>query len=138
MHINILIIKILYKLALKYYLKFTSPSTCSNTHKPPRDYTNSPILQKPMVPRLRCRLLYSVYTRIQQMCLYLFSAVLNLVLSTTLVLVRRSVRVSTKPTGVMSVSIPPFLEDGNIFQNSASMVRILLQFHTVPRRPFFD
>jgi hypothetical protein len=46
--------------------------------------------------------------------------------------------VSTNPMGVLSVSTPPFLEDEDIFQKSASMVRILLQFRTVPWRPIFE
>ena len=33
---------------------------------------------------------------------------------------------------------PLFLEDENIFQKSASVVRILSKFHTVPRRPIFE
>ena len=43
------------------------------------------------------------------------------------------------PTMPYFGSAPPlFLEDENIFQKSARVVRILLQFRTVPREPIFE
>jgi hypothetical protein len=49
-----------------------------------------------------------------------------------------SLWVSTNPMGVLSVSIPPFLEDENIFQNPARVVLIIPQFLIQPREPIFE
>ena len=43
------------------------------------------------------------------------------------------------PNGCSERQHPPFfLEDENIFQKSARVVQILMQFPIVPREPIFD